>query len=216
MISAIVPGVVAVAEVTGGLESASLLPEEAAALGRVSEDRRREYTLSRYCARRALAALGIAPEPILSGSHREPLWPAGIVGSITHCSGYCAVAVARAEVIATIGIDAEPHAGLPQGVLATVALEEELEWMRAMPASDIHWDRIFFSAKESIYKAWYPLAKSWLGFKDALVTVQPESSTFHAQLLVAGPEVGGQPVTSFHGRYLVENGFVITAVTLSA
>jgi 4'-phosphopantetheinyl transferase EntD len=216
MISAIVPAGIAVSEIAGDLEDASLLPEEAAALGRVSEGRRREYAISRTCARRALAGLGIAPMPILSGPKREPLWPAGIVGSITHCSGYCAVAVARDELFATIGIDAEIHDELPPGVLGTVALEEELDWMRALSTAGIHWDRILFSAKESVYKAWYPMAKRWLGFKDALVTVQPESGAFHARLLGAGPAVGGQSATSFHGRYLVENGLVITAVSLSA
>jgi 4'-phosphopantetheinyl transferase EntD len=216
MISAIVPAGVAVSEAAGDLGDALLLPEEAAALGRVSEGRLREYTISRACARRALAKLDIAPAPILSGSKREPLWPAGIVGSITHCSGYCAVAVARFEVFATIGIDAEIHAELPPGVLATVALEEELEGMRSLPASGIHWDRVLFCAKESVYKAWYPLARNWLGFKDALVTVQPELATFHARLLVPGPLVNRQSVTSFHGRYLVQNSLVIAAVVRGA
>ena len=154
--------------------------------------------------------------PILSGTHREPLWPPGIVGSITHCSGYCAVAVARSELFASIGIDAEIHAELPQDVLRTIAFEEELEWMRALPPTGIHWDRLLFSAKESIYKAWYPVTKSWLGFKDALVTVKPKSAIFHAHVLVPAPIRDGPSLSIIEGRYMVENGLVITAICLSA
>ena len=59
------------------------------------------------------------------GAKREPLWPAGVVGSITHCDGYRAAAVARATDLATVGIDAEPHEPLPDGVLAAIALPAE-------------------------------------------------------------------------------------------
>ena len=76
----------------------------------------------RTCARIALGRLGLPPAPLLSGPKREPLWPDGVVGSITHCDGYRAVAVARADQLASIGIDAEPHAELPAGILARIAL----------------------------------------------------------------------------------------------
>jgi 4'-phosphopantetheinyl transferase EntD len=51
----------------------------------------------------------------------------------------------------------------------------------------VHWDRLLFSAKESVYKAWFPLAKRWLGFEEAVVTVDASTETFVAQLLVSGP-----------------------------
>ncbi|MGH9703714.1 MAG: 4'-phosphopantetheinyl transferase family protein [Candidatus Acidiferrales bacterium] len=194
------------------------MPEEAAALGHVSEGRLHEYALSRTCARRALSALGFPTSPILSGSKREPLWPAGIVGSITHCKGYCAAAVARKVDFATVGIDAEIHAELPEGVINTVALPEELEQIRALrtPARAIHWDRILFSAKESIYKAWYPIEKKWLGFKDVLLTLHPETQEFQARFLVPAPIVGGRSIASLYGRHAIENGIVLTIVTLAA
>ena len=216
MISALFPNDVSVVEIAGDLDNASLLPEEAAALGNVSEGRRREYTLSRMCARRALAALGYPPSPILSGAKREPLWPGGIVGAITHCKGFCAAAVARSEEFVTIGIDAEIHAELPEGVLGTIGLEEELEHIRAMSISGIHWDRVLFSAKESIYKAWYPIAHKWLGFKDVELIFRPESHVFQAGLRVPGPIVNGRQIESFNGMYAIENGLVLTTVFLSS
>ena len=97
-----------------------------------------------------------------------------------------------------------------------VALEKELKQIRAMSISGTHWDRVLFSAKESIYKAWYPIAKKWLGFKDAQLTFHPESHAFQASLLVPGPIVNGRQIESFDGRYAIENGFVLTAVSLAA
>jgi 4'-phosphopantetheinyl transferase EntD len=214
MISDLVPiGVVAV-EATGDLPGASLLAEEDAALGSVSEARRREFTIARSCARIALTRLGISPTPILCGSSREPLWPRGVVGSITHCPGYCAVAVARETGFATIGIDAEVHDRLPPGVLEYIALDEERQWLRSRSTTDSCWDRALFSAKESVFKAWFPLTGRWLGFEDALVNIAPDHGRFTARLLVEGPTIEGNAVTYFEGRYRFEQGRILTAVAM--
>ncbi|MBO0877952.1 MAG: 4'-phosphopantetheinyl transferase, partial [Pseudonocardia sp.] len=93
----------------GDASCVPLWPEEAAHIGHAVPRRRDEYACVRHCARQGLAALGIAPAAILSGSRREPLWPPGAVGSMTHCAGYRAAAVARASDVAAVGIDAEPH-----------------------------------------------------------------------------------------------------------
>jgi len=214
MINDIVPvGVVGV-EATGDLPEARLLADEEAALGSVSELRRREFTIARSCAHVALIKLGISPSPILRGSSREPLWPRGVVGSITHCPGYCAAAVACQARFVTIGIDAEVHDSLPPGVLKQVALNEERQWLRSCPLPSICWDRVLFSAKESIFKAWFPLTGKWLGFEDALVTIEPTRGRFSARLLVEGPVIGGKAVTHFEGRHRVEKGRILTAVAM--
>ncbi|HEY7101617.1 MAG TPA: 4'-phosphopantetheinyl transferase, partial [Mycobacteriales bacterium] len=122
MIALIVPAGVEVADATGPLPGEALLPEEEVLVARAVGKRRAEFTTVRTCARIALGRLGLPPAPLLSGPKREPLWPDGVVGSITHCDGYRAVAVARADQLATIGIDAEPHDTLPAGILARIAL----------------------------------------------------------------------------------------------
>src|SRR4051794_19903843 len=95
MIAEILPAGAVAEEAVGEVESAPLLPEEEAALGTVVETRRHEFTIGRNCAHRALARLGFPPAPLLRGHYRQPLWPIGVVGSITHCSGYCAAVVAH-------------------------------------------------------------------------------------------------------------------------
>jgi 4'-phosphopantetheinyl transferase EntD len=216
VIEKILPARVACAEAFGDPPDTVLFPEEEALLGRAVEKRRREFATARGCARSALAALGAAPAPILPGERGAPRWPPGFVGSITHCAGYRAAAVAHARDMLSIGVDAEPDEDLPDGVLAAVSLPGERARLRdlAAAAPGTCWDRLLFSAKESVYKAWFPLAGRWLGFADADITVNLADGTFGARLRVAAPEVGGSPLAGFTGRWLARDGLIMTAVTV--
>jgi len=118
MLERLLPAEVSVAASRGDMPDASLFPEEEAAIGGAIEKRRREFATARTCARRALVRLGVAPQSILPGPGGAPSWPAGIVGSITHCDGYRGCAVARVTDLRSIGIDAEPNEPLPKGLLA--------------------------------------------------------------------------------------------------
>lgn len=219
MISDVLPAEVVGADVLGEDHDARLFPEEEPEVAKAVEKRIREYTIARSCARRALAKLGIPPGPILRGDKRQPIWPEGIVGSITHTRGYYAAAVASARDVLTVGIDAEVHDQLPDGVLDVVTVERERDWLGAVGVhhGGVWWDRLLFSAKESVYKAWFPLARKWLGFEHALITVDVEERNigqgdFSARLLVPGPPLDGVPLTGFHGRWLVGDGLVVTAI----
>ena len=206
MIEEILPDWVAVAEAFADLPDAPLLGAEGTAIASAVPSRRQEFATGRACARRALATLGVAPVPLERGPGGEPRWPAGVVGSITHCAGYRGAAVAPATRAAAVGIDAEPDGPLPPGVLDLIALPAELAAMSTW--SGLSWDRLLFCAKESVYKAWYPLAARWLGFEEAEVTVDRDAGTFTARLLVPGPVIG------FAGRWLVRDGFVLTAIVV--
>jgi 4'-phosphopantetheinyl transferase EntD len=218
MIEKVFPVQVVCAEAFGDPPDAVLFPEEEALLARAVEKRRREFTTARHCARRALADLGTPPVPILRGERGAPQWPPGIAGSITHCAGYRAAAVARTRDVISIGLDAEPADFLPDGVLDVISLADERdrqqELAAAMPGT--YWDRLLFCAKESVYKAWFPLTRRWLGFEDADITINPLDGTFEARILVPVPEVGGVPLTGFTGRWLAADGLLLTAITVSA
>jgi 4'-phosphopantetheinyl transferase EntD len=203
-------GVVSVQQEEGF--SGSLSPEEEKALGGVVLKRRMEFTAGRTCARSALERLGTPVSSLLRGPAREPLWPSGVVGSITHCEGYCAAAVSYQERFAGIGIDAEVNEPLPEGTLELVARPEELERLGRLPAGSLCWDRLLFSIKESVYKTWYPLTKSWLGFEEASVTIDSDRQTFQVDLLIRNyPEV----LSPLRGRYLVEGRHILTAIVLA-
>ncbi|WP_175412557.1 4'-phosphopantetheinyl transferase [Streptomyces sp. TRM64462] len=191
-----------------------LFPQELAAVAQAVHKRRAEFTTVRACARDAMAALGLPPVPLVPGERGAPTWPDGVVGSMTHCAGYHAAVVARAGDVATLGIDAEPHGPLPDGVLEAIARPEDLTALEALPTSDgIAWDRILFSAKESVYKAWFPVARTWLNFEDAAVTLRPDG-TFTARILIPGPTLLGRPLTGFSGRWAADEDHVLTAIVV--
>lgn len=217
MIEEILPPCVVAVEKRGDSADATLFPEEQAIVAKAVEKRRREFTTARTCAREALLTLGFPAVSIPTGERGEPLWPAGALGSITHCESYRAAAVARSGEILTLGIDAEPNAALPDGLLGDIARPEELPSLRRLAAEvpEIHWDRLLFSAKESVYKAWFPLAKRWLGFEDAVLEIAPDTGTFEARLLVSGPSLADGSLCGFSGRWMVREGILVTAIAIS-
>jgi 4'-phosphopantetheinyl transferase EntD len=222
MIEEILPPEVASAEAFDDRAEVTLFPEEEAAVASSVDKRRREFTTARGCARRALAVLGLPPVPIVPGERGAPAWPSGVVGSMTHCDGYRASAVALERKVRTVGLDAEPNGPLPDGVLKMIATPAEIDWLNGAPSgpagnsSGVCWDRLLFSAKESIYKAWFPLTRRWLDFEEAVVTPDPDAGTFDARLCVPGPVVDGRRLTGFTGRWVVRHGLVVTAITVLA
>ena len=214
----LLPSEVAAVEAVGESLEVELFPEEEQSLGPAVERRRSEFTTTRACARRAFAMLDLPPQPVPSGAKGEPVWPASVVGSITHCEGYGACAIARADAFITVGIDAEPNEPLPDGVAAEIASADELLWLAELAPvlPEVHLDRLLYSAKESVYKAWFPLARRWLDFDAAGVTIDPAAGTFAAQLLAGGPQLEDGPLTELSGRWLARDGLIITATALPA
>jgi 4'-phosphopantetheinyl transferase EntD len=181
-------------------------------IARAVPKRQLEFISGRACARLALERLGAASTDVPSGPKREPLWPDDVVGSITHCDGYRACAVAWKSAVRSIGIDAEEHEPLRDRVLDRVSSARE---RGALPSGAWCFDRILFSAKEALYKAWFPLTGEWLGFGDVHLELDARAGTFAAELLVEGPMIDGRRLTQFDGRFTVEAGTVITAVAVT-
>ena len=215
LIEEIVPPPAVCADTREDLET-RLLPGEHEYVARAVPSRRAEFVTGRACARIALARLGLAARPIPPGGRGEPIWPRGVVGSITHCAGYRGAVGARSAPVAGIGIDAEPNAPLPDGVLAAISLPQERAWVERLSATHaaVCWDRLLFCAKESVYKAWYPLARRWLDFEDASVSVEVERGRFTAKLRTAGPALKGGELTEFSGRWMVREQLILAAVVI--
>jgi 4'-phosphopantetheinyl transferase EntD len=221
MIERILPSRVAAAEAfeDDADADAELYPEERVFIARAAESRRKEFATARGCARAALARLGRPPVAVLPGPGGAPQWPEDVTGSITHCAGYRAAAVGLTRYFASVGVDAEPNEALPDhGMLELIALSEERARLADLADREpgICWDRLLFCAKESVYKAWFPLARCWLGFESADIVIDPDGGTFTTRLLVAGPLVSGEPLTQLGGRWLADKGLVVTAVVVPA
>jgi 4'-phosphopantetheinyl transferase EntD len=193
------------------------LPEEEPLIAKSVAKRRNEFVTVRHCARVALGQLGFPPVPILKGDKGQPCWPDGVVGSLTHTQGYRGAVIGRRSAVRSVGIDAEPHGVLPDGVLDAVSLPAERHEIGALPG-ELHWDRILFCAKEATYKAWFPLTERWLGFEDAHITfgVDPSgvTGTFVSRILIDPAARSGPPLTELAGRWSVDGGLALTAIVL--
>lgn len=190
-----------------------LFPAELALIATSVPTRRREFTTGRWCAHRVVAALGCPSQQILRGHAGEPTWPPGIIGSITHCSGYRAAAAARIADVLALGIDAEPAQPIPDGVLAKISGVDELR--RVVDLTEyrptVPWGRVLFSAKEAVYKAWFPVMQTWLGFEDVVVELELDG-VFAARL---GKRSALLP-NRLQGRWSIDDGVVRTAVAVVA
>ncbi len=195
----------------------SLLPEEEPLIARSVAKRRDEFITVRHCARLALGRLNLPPSPILKGEKGEPLWPQGVVGSLTHTRGYRGAVVARASAVRSVGVDAEPHDVLPDKVLEAISLPAERREIAALPGG-LHWDRILFCAKEATYKAWFPLTGRWLGFEDAHISFEADSAgqagRFVSRILIDPAARSGPPLTELSGRWSVAGGLALTGIVL--
>lgn len=211
MLDLLCPDAVQVVEVSGDLR-VDLFASESALLARAGEERRREFATVRGCARTALGRLGLPPAPLLPGPRGAPRWPQGVVGSMTHCPGLRAAAVARVCEVSGIGIDAEPDAPLPQGVLDAIALPAELA--RLPCGGAVCWDRLLLCAKEAVYKAWFPLVRAPLGPDGVEVRIDP-GGRFTARVAPGVRARGGAP-ERFDGRWAAAGGSIATVVVVPA
>jgi 4'-phosphopantetheinyl transferase EntD len=223
MLEAIAPECAAI-DVRYAFLDDELFQEERECLGSVVDKRLREFTTGRACARKAFHKLGIPPCPIRIGPQREPIWPRGITGSITHCSGYFAAAVARAVDLASIGIDVEENLPLCEGVLDVISTPQERIEIHLRGDSQLNWDRLLFSAKESVYKAWYSLAHQWLDFSECTIVWSPSGDLKPVgEELLAGDFVAhlarswsssGDTQSRLDGRFVFGKKHLATMVTL--
>ncbi len=187
--------------------------------------RQLEFLEGRFCVGEALktCAPEYADAVVGIGPAREPLWPPGIVGSITHTHGYVSAAVARASRARAIGLDAEQVMSADQAerLLDPIADRAEVGavarmtgWSAAAALTAI------FSAKESIFKALYPEVGRYFDFRDAWIDgFDPESHTFRGRLL----STLTQSLRAGHaveGRWTLqlptESPAICTAILLSA
>ncbi|GAA3756283.1 4'-phosphopantetheinyl transferase family protein [Streptomyces tremellae] len=219
MIAELLPAAVTAYDTFADASGDVLFPEEQAVVARAVDKRRREFTTVRELARTAMAELGVAPAPLLPDRRGAPRWPEGLVGSMTHCDGYRAVAVARAADIHAVGIDAEPNLPLPEGVLDAVTVPAERARIAELGAShpEVAWDRLVFSLKETIFKAWFPRTRYELDFSEAEVTPVPEGAgagTFGFALALEREGPDPRWLSAARGRWTTGDGVLVTALAV--
>jgi 4'-phosphopantetheinyl transferase EntD len=188
----------------------ALPQEERAIVAAAVESRRREFAAGRILARRLLQSLGFEG-PLKRMTDGTPAWPAGIVGSITHCATLAAATVCRSENCWGLGIDVDVRRPLPSDVAALVLTSDEAYWTapsEANPDAGL----LVFCAKEALYKAIYPLTRQIIEFNSVKITPDRSGKGFSAELLVdIGPFRRGDVLP---GRWKTTEFHVAAAVTI--
>ncbi|MFC9178531.1 4'-phosphopantetheinyl transferase [Streptomyces sp. NPDC057107] len=235
MIGRVVPETVARAEAFDDALPGLPDPRELALLRGQPEAIVRRFAAARSCAHRCLDQLALPQDPLLRTPDGGPKWPPGVVGSITHCAGYRGAVAARAGLWAALGLDAEPALPLPTGVLdlVTTAPERHMVAELSRRSPQVPWDRLLFSAKESVYKAWHPATGRWIGTlaievtltADGLITalVRPERTQpprgRRRSAVTATATGDGVPRATggaypYRGRWHTAGGLLLTAVAV--
>jgi 4'-phosphopantetheinyl transferase EntD len=191
--------------------SLELFADEAVLVAGAAEKRQREFAMGRRCARRALARLGLAPTPLLAGRSGEPLWPDGVLGSITHTARLCAAAVARGDGLVGIGIDAEQDAELPPDIVPCVCRPEEIAAFETCAFIGLaNATMVAFSAKEAVFKCQYPTRRRMLEFHDLSLTLIADG-TFTVRWLN-----GDDASCLLFGRWNRRGGFVLSTAWIES
>ena len=158
----------------------ALLPEEAAAFSRSSVQVKRASGAARIVARTLIARLGHGNAALPKSLEGLPIWPKGVLGSLAHDSSVAVAAVAPCEKLAGIGIDIEPAEALPAELLDFVLTQRE----RASLAADPCGGRLFFVAKEAVYKAVFPLDRQFLDHHDVEVDLAHQKAQLRSGRVV--------------------------------
>ena len=193
--------------------TAELIGAEDEAIARAVDSRRAEYATGRVFARSLLESLGAPRVPLLrEPDTRLPLWPDAFVGSITHSDALCVVAVARATDHAGVGLDVEPDAPTDSEIERVVLRDHEHDWVGqgagADPEERSRRCRLVFSAKEAVYKAFYPRTRTFWSFQDVVLDLDLEAGSFEASL----PESAGRAKAT--GLVVRREGWIFSAVAL--
>jgi enterobactin synthetase component D len=167
-------------------------------LKHATTSRKISFLAGRLCATEALRRLGVPGCHVLRGDRGEPLWPPGVVGSITHSAEFaCAAVHMRTSDTFGLGIDSEQivDADALSGVVSLCLTDNER--VQVLDSSDASLGAtIVFSLKESFFKAIFPVVRRFVDFAElevseidvqrGLATLQPGLADWSSHRLPMG------------------------------
>ena len=187
-------------------------------MARAVPKRRREFSAGRALAHALLDELGAPDTALLPGARRQPLWPTGFVGSISHADEACAVVVARSEALSLVGVDLEEDGPLPERVGEHVLRPEEVAGLVAVPGGAARAGRLAFSAKECVYKALAPRLDRVLEFQEVGLRwgrgATEQGGGFEARFVGPRGVPPGCP-DRIAGRWIRSEGLLLTVVAVA-
>ena len=157
-----------------------------ASIQRSVAKRQAEFLAGRVCARAALQQLDHLNYIPAIGEDRAPVWPAHICGSITYSTGHAAAIVAHKAQWRGLGMDLENVLTLERAerLAGEILTPDELQRMATLPREQIaQLVTLTFSAKESLFKALYPIVQKRFYFEHAEMLEWSDSGQLRLRLL---------------------------------
>ena len=182
-----------------------------------SVSRKEHYRSGRICAGEVLSKLGTLGQPVLRDPQtREPLWPEGISGAITHSGNWAAAAAGKTSDVSGIGIDLEDlERQVDSRISRHVCIPEEQKWLQECGEDFLEQNlKIIFSAKESIFKAFFPYTRTYLHFHDARILMEQTLFQKSKSDSLTKKEKNSKP-EKFEFVYLLLNDKVISQTGIS-
>ena len=183
-----------------------------------------EFARGRHCLRQALQHIGITTAIIPVGEARQPVLPAGILGSISHCDDYVVAACTQQGNIIGLGIDVEKHQPLTPEIQKLILTSSEQQHIKHLSAAEqnikqhatlllqtYYWEAVIFSIKESFYKALFAVHPFYVDFLQAEVQIL-DAQTFSIQPLIALAQIGQK---SHVGRYAVDDRYIYSSLCIT-
>ncbi|MEM9427120.1 MAG: 4'-phosphopantetheinyl transferase superfamily protein [Pseudomonadota bacterium] len=185
-----------------------LIAPEPEFIAKAIPKRQAEFAAGRRAARMALGPLGHANTAIPQGKDRAPIWPEGLVGSLSHDAGLAVACVAPSDTLIGLGIDLAEAADFPTHLRCEILRTPSEEQQSGLEA------RLNFSAKEAVFKAFYPSVGKYFGF--AAVEVIPDMQAERFTVTLRQP-LGATPEgAQFEGRFAITEGRLITLFAIAA
>jgi enterobactin synthetase component D / holo-[acyl-carrier protein] synthase len=193
-----------------------LYPEEQRTIAGAVDKRVREFSVGRSCARQVLQDLGCPAQPILTDADRAPIWPRGIVGSLSHSEGLCVAIGCHHGAVLGVGIDVEPIRNLATDIVPIICSPAELAHISSLPqVADVDLALAVFCAKEAVYKSVFPLLRRFMEFHDVEVRLCPAEGRFSARLTDPRLEAFVRPLIP-DGRLVMTPLHIIAAAAVHA
>lgn len=163
---------------------AGLLPDELGIAREMTLQRSLEFASGRHEGRLALAAIGQPPASIPMGAGGEPIFPQGVVGSLSHTSRHAAALVSRAHRHASVGVDVGDTRTLGKAAARLMTTAEiALVTAKGWASTEAQAQNVVFGAKEALFKCQYPLTqKRDLDFDEVTLVAGGHSLSLSAQL----------------------------------
>ena len=181
-----------------------------------SQKRQAEFLAARHCAQYATQRISGVFEAPATGKVGEPIWPNGIVGSITHSHSWAAALTGDAQSWRGLGIDRENllNSERAQRLAKTILTHQELKHLHTLPINQQAWlITLSFSLKESAFKALYPLTQQFFYWQDIMLTHYQEG--FAELSLLRNLNSDWKKHSTVQGQYSYDTQHLLSLISIS-